>query len=238
MLTASGTETDRVIGLELGADDYVVKPFSSGEVISRIRAVLRRARGSPTAPEGRSRSASWRSTSRRRSVRPGRRAAQAPAQGVRPARRADRASRARWSTREDLMSRVWDVNWFGSTKTLDVHVRIASQEARRRPRRPHASSRRFAGSGSACIAPEAGRRKPARPTSRSPSPTCCCWRSSLSASRWRSACATASTPRSGRRRAARPTWSPPARRELIGHGRRGTLRPPGRQLGARVSADG
>ena len=42
MLTARGTETDRIIGLELGADDYVVKPFSGGEVIARIRAVLRR----------------------------------------------------------------------------------------------------------------------------------------------------------------------------------------------------
>src|SRR3954469_10224611 len=43
MLTARGTETDRIVGLEIGADDYVVKPFSSGEVIARIRAVLRRA---------------------------------------------------------------------------------------------------------------------------------------------------------------------------------------------------
>ena len=45
MLTARGTEMDRIVGLELGADDYVVKPFSGREVISRIRAVLRR-RGS------------------------------------------------------------------------------------------------------------------------------------------------------------------------------------------------
>ena len=45
MVTASGTVTDRVVGLELGADDYVVKPFATGEVIARIRAVLRRGRG-------------------------------------------------------------------------------------------------------------------------------------------------------------------------------------------------
>ena len=44
MLTARGTEIDRIVGLELGADDYVVKPFSGAEVIARIRAVLRRAR--------------------------------------------------------------------------------------------------------------------------------------------------------------------------------------------------
>ena len=43
MLTARGEETDRVVGLELGADDYVVKPFSAREVAARIRAVLRRA---------------------------------------------------------------------------------------------------------------------------------------------------------------------------------------------------
>src|SRR3954454_8477653 len=53
MLTARGTETDRIVGLELGADDYVVKPFSGGEVIARIRAVLRRTAArapEPTAP--------------------------------------------------------------------------------------------------------------------------------------------------------------------------------------------
>src|SRR3954453_20408180 len=48
MLTARGTELERVVGLELGADDYVVKPFSGAEVIARMRAVLRRAR--PSAP--------------------------------------------------------------------------------------------------------------------------------------------------------------------------------------------
>ncbi len=49
ILTARGTETDRIVGLELGADDYVVKPFSGAEVIARIRAVLRRA--TPTSRE-------------------------------------------------------------------------------------------------------------------------------------------------------------------------------------------
>ena len=50
MLTARGTETDRIVGLELGADDYVVKPFSGPEVIARIRAVLRRSRRDGDAP--------------------------------------------------------------------------------------------------------------------------------------------------------------------------------------------
>src|SRR3954453_8297373 len=52
MLTARGEETDRVIGLELGADDYVVKPFSAREVTARIRAVLRRAEQAPAADDG------------------------------------------------------------------------------------------------------------------------------------------------------------------------------------------
>ena len=54
IVTASGTVTDRVVGLELGADDYVVKPFAVGEVIARIRAVLRRGRGARPAQRARS----------------------------------------------------------------------------------------------------------------------------------------------------------------------------------------
>ncbi len=53
MLTARGEEVDRVVGLELGADDYVVKPFSPRELIARIRAVLRRADGPAPQPTGR-----------------------------------------------------------------------------------------------------------------------------------------------------------------------------------------
>src|SRR4051794_34137567 len=51
MLTARGTETDKIVGLELGADDYVVKPFSGAEVIARIRAVLRRSTRSSAGPD-------------------------------------------------------------------------------------------------------------------------------------------------------------------------------------------
>jgi two-component system response regulator CpxR len=50
MLTARGDEVDRVLGLELGADDYLPKPFSSRELVARIRAILRRARAEPLAP--------------------------------------------------------------------------------------------------------------------------------------------------------------------------------------------
>ncbi|MEN0064802.1 MAG: response regulator transcription factor [Myxococcota bacterium] len=50
MLTARGEDTDRIVGLELGADDYVPKPFNPRELVARLKAVLRRARPTPTAP--------------------------------------------------------------------------------------------------------------------------------------------------------------------------------------------
>ena len=122
MLTASGTETDRIIGLELGADDYVVKPFSSGEVISRIRAILRRAAWrEPDPPETASAGELELNFAARRAALGGeelklpRKEFDLLAELVRHA--------GEVVSREDLMARVWDVNWFGSTKTLDVHIR-------------------------------------------------------------------------------------------------------------------
>ena len=89
MLTARGDETDRVVGLELGADDYVVKPFSAREVIARIRAVLRRTRPPPRrrrAPPGRRSATACGSTSARAAWRSTASALELDAQGVRPAR--------------------------------------------------------------------------------------------------------------------------------------------------------
>jgi len=122
MLTARGTEVDRIVGLELGADDYVVKPFSGAEVIARIRAVLRRAGHERVAPAGGRLAArdvevdlgsrrAWRSGAE---VELSRKEFDLLAALVREAGRVVR--------REDLMAEVWDENWFGSTKTLDVHI--------------------------------------------------------------------------------------------------------------------
>jgi two-component system, OmpR family, response regulator RegX3 len=120
MVTARGTETDRIVGLELGADDYVVKPFSSPEVIARIRAVLRRTRRDEEAAPR---------------VVLGELDIDGDARRVRMGDKeldlsrkefdllvvlADAAGRV--LTRDHLMSRVWDENWFGPTKTLDVHI--------------------------------------------------------------------------------------------------------------------
>ncbi len=124
ILTARHGELDRVVGLDVGADDYLGKPFALAELLARTRALLRRAGRGPSAPD-----------------EP---AAEAPASpnGL----RVDRQSRRVWVqetevmltskefdllamlesergavlTRERLMDEVWDENWFGSTKTLDV----------------------------------------------------------------------------------------------------------------------
>jgi DNA-binding response OmpR family regulator len=120
MLTARGTETDRIVGLELGADDYVVKPFSGPEVIARIRAVLRRTRRDSDTPVRRKLGDLDLDPEARR------------------ARIGDReldlsrkefdllvvlaGAAGRVLTRDHLMTSVWDENWFGTTKTLDVHV--------------------------------------------------------------------------------------------------------------------
>jgi two-component system, OmpR family, response regulator RegX3 len=121
MLTARGEEADRVVGLELGADDYVVKPFSAREVVARIRAVLRRAE--PAAPEG---DGAIEIGDVR--IDPDRREVTKEGTPLELSRKEfdllQLLMRNAGSVvkREKLIDEVWDVNWFGSTKTLDVHV--------------------------------------------------------------------------------------------------------------------
>jgi DNA-binding response OmpR family regulator len=120
MLTARGTETDRVVGLELGADDYVVKPFSGPEVIARIRAVLRRRRADVDSAET--------MIFGELQVDPGARRVELAGDEVELSRKefdllvtlAEAPGRV--LTRDHIMETVWDQNWFGPTKTLDVHV--------------------------------------------------------------------------------------------------------------------
>ena len=120
MLTARGTELDRVTGLEIGADDYVVKPFSGAEVVARIRAVLRRA-ASSQAPEGPIVLGDLVvDTAARRARVDGRELALSRKEFDLLSELARHAGAV--VTREQLMARVWDENWFGSTKTLDVHM--------------------------------------------------------------------------------------------------------------------
>jgi two-component system, OmpR family, response regulator RegX3 len=131
VVSARDDEVDRVVGLELGADDYVVKPFGMRELIARVRAVLRRS--SPSDVAGMSHPSS---------------AEDRPVTTVVGALTVDRRSRrvrldeaeialtpkefdvlalladdpGAVVRREVVIEQVWDTNWYGSTRTLDVHV--------------------------------------------------------------------------------------------------------------------
>ena len=134
MLSARGEELDKVLGLELGADDYVTKPFSPRELVSRVKANLRRARLEPdrTAP-----------------LRVGGLEIDATARTV---RRGDEeipltysefeilnklaSSPRRVFTREELMNHLWKGNFYGDLRSVDVHVRHLRQKVEEEPSEP------------------------------------------------------------------------------------------------------
>ncbi|WP_430789416.1 response regulator transcription factor [Actinoplanes sp. G11-F43] len=118
VISARAEEIDRVVGLELGADDYVSKPFGMREVVARIRAVLRRS----AQPAGEA-VVSGRLTIDQRARRvlvDGAEVVLAPREYELLAYLSTEPGRL--FTREEIMEAVWDSNWFGPTKTLDVHV--------------------------------------------------------------------------------------------------------------------
>jgi two-component system, OmpR family, response regulator RegX3 len=121
MLTARGEEMDRVIGLELGADDYVAKPFSAAELVARIRAVLRRT--AAPAPSGRStlEAGDIRVDLDTREVTKDGGAVQLTLKEFELLRMLMEEA-GKVVRRTDLMDQIWDPNWYGSMKTLDVHV--------------------------------------------------------------------------------------------------------------------
>jgi two-component system phosphate regulon response regulator PhoB len=127
MLTARGEELDRVVGLELGADDYVVKPFSVREVVLRIRSLARRAadRASARAAVAEGRPLAWRGLE----LRPGEHRALAdgtelpltPLEFRLLERFMSQPGRA--FTREQLLDRVWNITADVTTRTVDTHVK-------------------------------------------------------------------------------------------------------------------
>ena len=136
MLTARQDEVDRIAGLELGADDYVSKPFSFGELLARVRAIMRRTDKRP-------------SRTRRESLEAGK-------------LRVDTGSRRAWSngseltlsqkefdllaclmrnsgialSRDLLLERVWGFDFLGDSRTVDVHIRWIREKIELDPARP------------------------------------------------------------------------------------------------------
>lgn len=140
MLTAKASDVDKVVGLEVGADDYLTKPFNSRELLARVRAVLRRVQLDRRAAEA---------TGTERVLRIGELAVDVPR---RRARRGDKvydltptefdllahlaAHPGRVFTREELLRTVWGYEYFGDDRTVDVHVRRLREKIEPDPSNP------------------------------------------------------------------------------------------------------
>jgi two-component system response regulator RegX3 len=135
MLTAKDAEIDKVLGLELGADDYVTKPFSTRELLARIKALLRR-----TAPEGATSEGVLEGGGIR--LDPDRHEVTVGGESVQLARKEFELLEllmehpGRVLARETLIDRVWGSNYFGDTRTLDVHVKRLRTKVEASPHEP------------------------------------------------------------------------------------------------------
>ena len=122
MLTAKDTEVDKVVGLELGADDYVTKPYSKAELVARIRAVLRRQSDNTESDQSVITAGPVRIDIERHQVNINDELISLPLKEFELLEFLVRNS-GRVLTRAQLIDRVWGSDYFGDTKTLDVHVK-------------------------------------------------------------------------------------------------------------------
>ncbi|GIW23257.1 MAG: DNA-binding response regulator [Candidatus Sericytochromatia bacterium] len=137
MLTAKGEEIDRVIGLEVGADDYLVKPFSLRELVARIRALLRRSKPS----DNDSKSLDIRQyddlvvnlTEHKVSVK-GKPVELSPKEFKILSMLMSSPNKV--FSREDLLEQVWGLDFYGDTKTVDVHIRWLREKIEADPSNP------------------------------------------------------------------------------------------------------
>ncbi|HEX5480442.1 MAG TPA: response regulator transcription factor [Dehalococcoidia bacterium] len=136
MLTAKGEEMDRVVGLEVGADDYLAKPFGMRELMARVRALLRRAAQHTNDREGRRIAAGELSIDPRgRTVeRGGAPVALKPKEFDLLAFLAKSAGQV--FTREQILQRVWGYDFFGGSRTVDVHMRWLREKLESDPAHP------------------------------------------------------------------------------------------------------
>jgi two-component system alkaline phosphatase synthesis response regulator PhoP len=124
MLTAKAAESDKIAGLEVGADDYVVKPFSVKEVVARVRAVLRRAEKEEAAKY----------EDPRMSIDFGDMRVTCDGSSIKLTRKEFALleylikNTGRVATRQQLLDNVWGYSYFGDTRTLDVHIRRLRQK--------------------------------------------------------------------------------------------------------------
>ena len=119
-LTARDDEVDRILGLELGADDYLVKPFSPRELVARVRAILRRTREGPAPQEVLTIDELEVDVRRREARRAGEVVALTTREFDLLAFLANNAGLA--LSRQQLLDGVWGSDWYGDERTVDVHV--------------------------------------------------------------------------------------------------------------------
>jgi two-component system response regulator RegX3 len=137
ILTAKDSEADKVAGLELGADDYVTKPFSMRELVSRLRAQLRRAGmldGAASTPVRLAGGPVELDPERHEAMVGGELVAFTPKEFE--LLETFLGAKGRLLTREYLIREVWGADYFGDTKTLDVHVKRLRQKIEKEPHRP------------------------------------------------------------------------------------------------------
>jgi DNA-binding response OmpR family regulator len=135
MLTARGHEADRIVGLELGADDYVVKPFSPRELVARVRSVLRRTRGDAAAQQARLRAGDLMIDPATREVEIAGRPVSLTAREFELLLFLARHPRQVF-TRGQLLQQVWDYTWLGDTSTVTVHIRRLREKVEDNPSYP------------------------------------------------------------------------------------------------------
>jgi two-component system response regulator RegX3 len=136
MLTAKDSEIDKVVGLELGADDYVTKPYSSRELIARIKAVLRRGTNEDIAPEnGILTAAGIRLDVGKHQVTVNGTLISLPLKEFELLEFLMRNS-GRVLTRTQLIDRIWGGDYYGDTKTLDVHIKRLRSKIEADPANP------------------------------------------------------------------------------------------------------
>ncbi|RIK55820.1 MAG: DNA-binding response regulator [Chloroflexi bacterium] len=152
MLTALGEEVDRILGLELGADDYLTKPFSTRELLARLRAMLRRVDLDRRPPGGELRVGDLRINLETRQLFKGERELSLRHKefellSLLVGRQGAVVSRA------ELFDEVWGTDWLGDTRTLDVHIRWLREKIEDDPGRPR-YIRTVRGTGYRFTAPE------------------------------------------------------------------------------------
>lgn len=135
VISARDSETDRVLGLEVGADDYLVKPFGLPELVARCRALLRRSRQIPVQAEQVQSHANLRLYANERRVTRDDRDLNLSPKEYRILELFMQNPRQVWS-RDQLLEKIWGHDFVGDTKTVDVHIRWLREKVEQEPSSP------------------------------------------------------------------------------------------------------